>query len=276
MVAQEQNHDVALDAAAYIAIYPIEARGLQALRAGIGQSRAPSPIATTPGVFQDEGIQEAMEEIAQRTGGRAFVRTNDISRAIRSAIDESRMTYTLGFYPESTRFDGQFHRITVKLADRHDVSLRYRRGYVDMSDPAKDPSQRKRDLEAAASSPLDANAVPLTARFARSTTGNGFRLTLTIGLSGLNLQPNGEYWIGEADVFLVQKDQHGGELSRVAETISMQLKQATYEQMLKTGVPYQREIEPNLQAERLRIIVRDGGSGEVGSLSVPIAAIPRP
>jgi hypothetical protein len=32
-------------------------------------------------------------------GGRAFVNTNGVRDAIRSAFDGSRVTYTLGFYP---------------------------------------------------------------------------------------------------------------------------------------------------------------------------------
>ena len=85
-------------------------------------------------------------------------------------------------------------------------------------------------------SPLDANAIPLSARLLPSNAG-GYNLNLNISLSGLSLLPDGEIWTGEVDVFLVERDQRGKEFGRVNDTIAMRLKQATYEQMQKTGAP---------------------------------------
>jgi hypothetical protein len=45
------------------------------------------------------GNLDTMKILAERTGGKAFYGTNDLSDAIRRAIDDSRVTYTLGFYP---------------------------------------------------------------------------------------------------------------------------------------------------------------------------------
>jgi hypothetical protein len=54
---------------------------------------------------------QTMEELASRTGGRAYYNTNDLAKAINEAVDDSRVTYTLGFYPIAEKFDGKFHGI---------------------------------------------------------------------------------------------------------------------------------------------------------------------
>lgn len=260
---------------ANVSVYPIEARGLQVYLPEIGgPPLPPPPVATTAAVVADHATQQAMLEIAQRTGGRAFILTNDIFGAIRTAIDDSRVTYTLGFYPESARLDGKFHPVTIKLAERRGVTLRYRQGYIDTPDAPGDPKQRKNDLEQAASSPLDGNAIPLTARLLPSNAG-GYNLNLNISLSGLSLLPDGEIWTGEVDVFLVERDQRGKEFGRVNDTIAMRLKQATYEQMLKTGAPYQHAVTLSPNANVLRVVVRDARSGDLGSLTIPTAALDR-
>ncbi len=275
--AQQLNHAMHLLDSANVSIYPIEARGLQTYRPGItGRPQVPleSWVATTPAVIADQATQQAMQEIAQRTGGRAFILANDISGAIRTAIDDSRVTYTLGFYPESARLDGKFHPITIKLAERRGITLRYRKGYIDTPDAPGDPKQRRNDLEHAALSPLDANAIPLTARLSPSKAG-GYNLNLNISLSGLSLLQDGEIWTGEVEVFLVERDQRGQEFGRVNDTIAMRLKQATYDQMLKTGAPYQHAIMVSPKADVLRVVVRDAGSGDLGSLTIPTAALVR-
>jgi hypothetical protein len=123
-------------------------------------------------------------------------------------------------------------------------------------------------------SPLDANAIPLTARLLPSN-GGSYNLDLNISLSGLNLLPDGEIWTGEVDVFLVERDQRGKEFGRVNDTIAMRLKQATYEQLLKTGASYQHALTLSPKADMLRIVVRDARSGDLGSLTIPTAALAR-
>jgi len=274
--AQQVDHAMHLLDSAHVSIYPIEARGLQVYLPNItGPPQPPPKVATTPEVIADQATQQAMQEIAWRTGGRAFILTNDIFGAIRTAMDDSRVTYTLGFYPESTRLDGKFHPITIKLAERRGITLRYRKGYVDTPDASGDPKQRKNDLEQAALSPVDANAISLTARLEPSMTSGNFNLNLNINLSGFNLRPDGDTWIGEVDVFLLQRDQRGKEFGRVNDTITMRLKQTTYEQMLKTGAHYQHALTLSPKADMLRVVVRDARSGDLGSLTIPTAALIR-
>jgi len=148
--ADEVNHALHVLNGANVTIYPIEARGLQTYTPEIvGAPRKPSraEFGTTVQSIYDQATQQTMYDVARRTGGRAFTLTNDVTSAIRTAVDDTRVTYTLGFYPESTRQDGEFHAVTIKLAERRGIALRYRQGYVDAADTPADPQQRKSSLD---------------------------------------------------------------------------------------------------------------------------------
>jgi VWFA-related protein len=83
-----------------VAVYPVDARGLM----GNGLTAAGNYSEAPPTEFSGEGNEhpsrvgpgnlESMKTLAERTGGKAFYGSNDLSRAIR---DDSRVTYTLGF-----------------------------------------------------------------------------------------------------------------------------------------------------------------------------------
>ena len=62
--------------------------------------------------------QDTMNELASRTGGHAYYNRNDIDEAIHTAVDDSRVTYMLGFYPVDESFDGKFHKIDVEVIER--------------------------------------------------------------------------------------------------------------------------------------------------------------
>jgi hypothetical protein len=79
-----------------------------------------------------------MKVLAERTGGKAFYGSNNLSEAIRRAMDDSRVTYTLGFYPAGAKWDGSFHRIKVKVKTSG-AEVRARTGYFALPDSAQTP-----------------------------------------------------------------------------------------------------------------------------------------
>jgi hypothetical protein len=259
---REGDRTMRLLDAANVAVYPVEARGL------LMYWHAPLEVA------RDQATEQVMEEIAHRTGGRAFVRSNDIFGAIRTAVEDSAASYTLGFYPDS-HFDGKFHPITIKLPGRGGVTLRYRNGYIDERDLADNPATRKKELENASLSPLDANAIPLTARLSPSPNSGTCHLSLVIGTANLNFRPENGNWSSDVDVMLVERDGRGKEFERVNDTISLHLKPETYQQLLQSGIPYQRDITVNPDATVLRVVVRDPAAGNLGSLTIAAGDLAR-
>lgn len=275
---------------ANVALYAVDAPGLLTLQpdatarppltsavggGGTGGARVFNPqwaqrTARTNNRFL-EMTQAPMLEMSALTGGRAFLNTNDIQGAIRTAAEEASITYTLGFYPASPRHDGKFHRIEVKIDGRLDVSIRYRKGYVDAPDPANDPQGRTAAIRDAAWSPLDATAIGISAEVVPASADR-YDLRLRIDPRTLDLQREHDQFNGRVDVVLVQEDHEGGQYDQVLDTLALALKPDTYRRALADGLAYNHSLQLDPKANELRVIVRDAFSGNVGSLTIPFKA----
>jgi VWFA-related protein len=93
---------------AHVALYPIDAAGM--------------------GSANRMAAQGNMQDMADKTGGKAFYNRNDIEVGIRSSIDDGSTYYAISYYPDNKTFDGRFRKIEVK-ANRPGINLRYRQGY---------------------------------------------------------------------------------------------------------------------------------------------------
>jgi len=244
---------------ANLAIYPVDARGLVASASARVASRTYNNQAT-------------MEELAARTGGRAFVNTNDIAGAIRTAVEDSSVTYTLGFYPQNDKFDNAFHNLKVKVTDFPHLELRYRKGYVDQSTPPQDPQVRRAALRDAVLSPMDANGIGVRAKIQQ--TSAGLDVTLRVDPKTVLLDPQGDRWAGKLDLLFVENDPHGNETYGVDDTVSLELKQQMYDRVQREGLTYHRVLPRNVQAAQVRVVVRDAATGAVGSVTAAFNAIP--
>ena len=86
--------------------------------------------------------QDTMEALAQRTGGKAYYNSNDLKNAIRGAIDDSKVTYVLGYYPAHNTWDGKFHELKVQV-DRKGANVRRRLGYFAFADQPLTDKEKK-------------------------------------------------------------------------------------------------------------------------------------
>jgi len=124
-------------AAAQIAVYPVDARGLvnnpanSAVNAGGGFSNGHGDsMAKSAMAFSLKTGQEhlSMEAVADATGGVAYYNTNNLKDAVGEAVENGTNYYTISYVPPTQVFDGTFHKITVKL-NAEGFQLSYRKGY---------------------------------------------------------------------------------------------------------------------------------------------------
>ncbi len=138
-------------ARAQVAVYPIDSRGLFSdpiySAANDGRSLISPGAATAESLrFSSETAAEntTMLAMAEATGGRAFINTNDLSGAVTRAIRNGSNFYTLTYSPANHRFDGAFRKLELRLVGARaseGLTLSYRRGYY-----AIDPEARPRRL----------------------------------------------------------------------------------------------------------------------------------
>lgn len=125
-----------------VAVYPVDARGLitnpmyDVSRQGPSGPRAIMKAQST--FFQQTADEHGtMMQLAEATGGRAFVNTNGLKEATEKAIHDGENYYTLTYAPGNDRWRGEFRKIQIKLA-RQGLTLNYRHGYY-----ADDPREQK-------------------------------------------------------------------------------------------------------------------------------------
>jgi VWFA-related protein len=272
---------------ANVAIYPVDARSLNIhFKAGAAASLPLStgtrpPVGPTPDSTQRDMqnlrtlIDAAVEnELAARTGGRAYVDTNDLTKAfrdsIRDAVNDSALTYTLGFYPDSDPADGKFHKIEVKIPARSGLNLHYRKGYLDRGEQPHDAGAGRVELRDTVWSPVDFSGINVVVQIASSDAAhpNDLNVFLGIDTAGIGFTAEGDRRNGRMDILFVQKDARGDPFEDVNATLMVRLTPLSYEQF-RQGLRYQRFVPHQAGATMLRVIVRDASTGSIGSVTVP-------
>lgn len=265
---------------ANVAIYPIDARGLtpphdfDASRGSTSTPSGPRATASAAAVASpgELAAHATMNILADRTGGHAYFNTNDLAGAIHGAVADSAVTYTIGFYPVDEKGNREFHKIKIETPHRH-LSLHYRSGYEDVPRAAPDEHHRLLQLRDAVFSPLDATELGLTVQATRAATAPGVDLVVTIQPDGILLKPDGDRYVGRLDTLIAQLDSRGHQIQGPAgthDTIEMNLLPETYKKFATDGFPLRKSVSPSPRATSLRIVVRDAGSGMIGSLTVPL------
>ncbi len=264
---------------ANMAIYPVDARGLigpslASPRMSASTARGPRRGGAVPSpitLSSNRANFDTMNILAERTGGRAFYNTNDIQGSIRRAIEDSRLTYVLGYYPTHGQWNGKFREIKLQVR-RPGLRLRYRRGYFALPDVPLDPKQRQALLRDAVDSPLDATSLGLNVYVTPVDVPGARTLKIELQISprDVTLDPEGNRWVGALDLLFLQLGPDGSTVTGENKTVNMRLTRATYDEVTEVGVILNRNLPIATGTAKLRVVVRDAASGAIGSVSIPL------
>ncbi len=298
-LSAELRRTVNLMAANRVAVYPIDARGLEPVpsagaeeNGSVGNrartqrtygSTAPNPRDNQ--FYLDQAAEHStMQQLAEGTGGEAFYNTNGLQQAMERAANEGGNYYALQYTPPSGGKPGEFRKIEVKV-NRPGLKLSYRRGYY---------TAASRDVEAAAS-PL-----PLAARFnAPDASELAFQLQpaalentppeKTIGLKAagqncslyalkvlrrvnmvsISLGDDGKHH-ATLEYATVLYDSKGTILDSHQDRAALQLDDARYQYMMQGGgLRFHHTVAlATGSSGSVRVLVRDVSTNRIGSLQL--------
>jgi VWFA-related protein len=264
---------------ANVAIYPVDARTLMG-SAAVSPSTSAALVTNTArqAAALDSQMMDVvlashstMTELANQTGGRAVWDTGDVEGAIRRALEDARLTYTLGYYPTDTRFDGKFRDIKVSVK-RAGAQLKYRRGYYALPDEPRGDIDAQKAMNAALTSPLEATGIVFLIELGKAASGGAaLQLAIEIDTNTIKLEPVQENWAGGLDALFVQLDKSGRTVGSAGRKIPLKLTAADRAQLLRDGLVLNLPIALKGDCDRLRVVLRDARSGAVGTVTVPIA-----
>jgi VWFA-related protein len=216
-----------------------------------------------------------LQMIAERTGGRFYPGdTNDFASTLLTAANDRATSYELGYYAGETLQPGlQPFEIECK---RPGVTLRYREGYYIDNKPPAAPTDTRVIAQDVLEGAVDAVAIPLTAS-ATHTMGNmpSIMVRLNIDATALALRHDFNLWRGRIAVFArfaSDEDDQLGDVPVDAGTLTFTDDQHT--SLLRDGLVRRFTMKLPQGATTLRVLVRDEGSGNMGTVTIPVTDLP--
>jgi len=263
-----------------VAVYPISPSGLvtdHIYSAGVTPREAHATISewATSGHMVTAGELAAprvaaMVDLAGKTGGLAFYNANGVFESIHRAIDDSSVSYILGFYPPEAAWDGKYHEIGIK-AKRADVQVRGRKGYFAGATEPESLPERHAALRLAVASPLEGAAIGLRVNVESNPLDWwGQDLVLVMDAHDVRFEQVSDRMRAEIDVALVQQSAGGRTLGGVKDTLLYALLPESYEHALSDGLFFDEKLTVMPSASRVRVVVRDVSTGAVGSVSLRV------
>jgi VWFA-related protein len=296
-----------------VAVYPVDARGLMvspsfsAANSGSQYGRSPSAFGKDDTKFFQQTAAEhaTMLQMAQQTGGKAFINTNGLSQAVASAIDAGSNYYTIAYSPTNTKWNGSFRKIQVNL-QQQGYTLSYRRGYY-----ADDPNGPTKHVGATETTPTTKPVDPMHAAMMRGgpdptqiilkvrvlptsiaaedkpAEGNILNSNLKVqgpfrrydidyaadSRAAITQTSDGIYHLDVRFLAYVY-DQDGNLINYADNSAQANFSSATYTELLKHGLPYHQEISVPVKGQYyLRVGIHDLTGNRVGALELPIASI---
>lgn len=270
-----------------IAIYPVDSRGIvtsdvydPASRGYDPLGRGQSQIGLTSTVSEEnnnlDAVHASMQEIAERTGGKAFYNRNEIGDAIIESMDDGTTYYTLAYSPDNRNWNGKFRRISVK-SKRPGVKLRYRLGYFAIPPGANRNPQEQAAAFAQAmdiSSPVStailfqARVIPPSAK-----TKNQLVVNYLIPAGGLTFEEGADKLQHASVNCSIEVFSSNGEtLKKDGTNLTAALQPDVYERVMREGFPCQEKLALPSGEYILRLGVRDNATGLIGTADTKVVA----
>lgn len=264
---------------AQIAAYPVDGRGLLTRQSIETMEGTEDGDAEATGKFARPeaswpiGI-DTMETLAEQTGGAALVNSNDITGAVRRAVEDSAVTYTLGFYVDRASIDGKFHELKVQVKRKGSI-VRYPKAYLALEDTLATKDQNRNSLVIAARSPIESSIIPVQVSIERVDKPAPHSLSIfgTVDIHNLQMTQDRGVHKGALDVVTIEQDESGKILAQSETPVQVQFEDKQYAEYLRSGFRFHKYVQPQTAATTLRILVEDSNTAEVGSLIIPLSQL---
>lgn len=241
---------------AQVAVYPVDAAAL--------------------GKDDHLSAQHTMNDIAGRTGGRVFTNRNDLAQSMRTSLDDGSTYYTLEYYPDNKKWDGQFRAVTVKTS-RPGVSLRYREGYYAL-DPEKLRKEEAEKLAEDFSRALQVDAPAATAVLFQAgivpVSGNNRKVTVNFAIDPHTIafenKDGFEHAKVSCTVWAYKEKDKGKPIMSNGDTVTAALKPDVYQDLMKKYFPCKRDLDLKPGAYTLKLGVVDRTTNLIGTATTTL------
>ena len=264
---------------ANVALYSVDIRGLQALPPGgtaqTGSLRgvsAYSGAAVQNDLNSNFASQETLVTLANDTGGKAFLDSNDFSRAFTTVQKDNESYYVLGYRSGNRALDGRYRHITVRV-NRHDLKLEYRAGYYaprDWTHFTREDREQQMEDEMMADLPDTDLPVYLGDAYFRMADGRFYvAASLVVPGSSIPFTSAADKDKATLDVLGVVRDQ---QTKLPAGTVRETVKVATdaAQQVRRKNIQYETGFLLPAGTYHLKFVVRENQTDKLGSFETDV------
>ena len=265
-------------AKANMAIYAVDARGLQALppvgdatQGSLRGTAAYTGTAVANQFSSNFSSQELLGTLAADTGGKSFFDSNDFGPVFQQIQHDTEAYYILGFHSSDPRQDGAFRHLTIKL-NRSDARLEYRPGYYA---PADFKHQKTEDREQALAdqmrSDLPALDVPvyLQALYFRQNANTFYvPVSLLVPGSQIPFTRSKDQDKATLDVLGQVKNAQGIPVGNIRDTVKLAVNQT--QQVQQRNIQYSTGFLLAPGHYHLKFVVRENETGNMGSFETDL------
>jgi VWFA-related protein len=259
-------------------IYPVDARGLQAVVAGGGaSSRGQSGQGLFTGQNATRGFstlnrsQETLTTLAADTGGRAFTDSNDFGKAFDKVQEDLAAYYLIGYTSSNSAVDGRFRRIQVRLAKEYSaLKITARDGYyANRSFQNTKRADREAQLQDQLSAAVSSTDVPMvvgTGWFRRSA--DSYFVPIAMVMPGSSVPVSTGAKTATIDIRAQVRDEQGRTIAQPKATL--EIPSDGQETLAGKQVLYQTGVLLPPGRFSVKVVARENTGGAVGSFEAPI------
>ncbi len=258
---------------ANVAIYTLDARGLEAMPPGGSAATASlrgtamySGAAVQNQLDANFASQETLTTLSSDTGGKAFLDSNDLGQVFDRVLRDTSVYYVLGYKSNNPVKDGRYRRIQVKV-NRPGLNLDFRKGYYAPKDfqhfNAEDKNQQMEE-ELASELPNTDVALYMAASYFRLDDRKFYvPVSLVVPGSQIPFTQGGDKDKASLDFIGEVIDQLNRSVGSMRETVKLSLDAS--QQVRRKNVQYSTGFVLAPGKFRFKFVVRENQSGRLGS-----------
>jgi VWFA-related protein len=215
-------------------------------------------------------LHDAMRYLAQDTGGVFFANNNDLDQGFRKVGALPEVSYTLAFSPQNMKFNGNFHKIKVTLAQKSKFTIQARRGYYAPEKPTDPTAQEKEEIAQAIFSQAEVRELPVdvqTQYFKISDTQAKLAILTHLDLSLLHFRKEDGRNFNTLTVVTVLFDRNGKYLDGKEKKMEFRLQEPTYERLAVKGITSKASFDVIPGTYVIRLVVRDSEGAQLSALN---------
>ena len=115
---------------------------------------------------------------------------------------------------------------------------------------------------------LEVHADPIA-----SATGRELKVDVRVNPTAMHFQKIGDRWTDGIEVVWVGLTPDGRILDRDKDTVELKPEQSGYDEIMHNGLSFSEHIKFGSDSTELRLIVRDRGTGAIGSVDIPLSIV---